>query len=115
MLRASSEHDGVDYSLEGILEKGAYNSGVPHAALLLEFAEAMLDTDRRRRSAARTALLNTLGEDALVDAAGVVASFDAVVKIADASGIPLEDDKARLTEGLRQELGLERFNATDDR
>ena len=37
-------------------------------------------------------------------------SFNAVVKIADASGIPLEDYKAQATQDLREALGLERFN-----
>ena len=35
-----------------------------------------------------------LGEEALADAAGVIAIFSAVVKVADGIGIPLEDFKA---------------------
>lgn len=105
MLRASSDHDGADYGLQDIIDGGGA-SGVADAALLLEFAEAMLSEDGARRDAARQELWRTLGDAALVDAAGVVASFDAVVKLADASGIPLEGDKARATERLRAELGL---------
>ncbi len=104
MLRASSEHDDAGYSLQGILQHG--DSGVPHAALLVEFAEAMLGDDQRRQHDARQQLRQTLGEAALADAAAVVASFDAVVKIADASGILLEEDKARATVELRAELDL---------
>jgi hypothetical protein len=51
-----------------------------------------------------------LGAAALVDAAAVVASFNAVVKLADACGIPLEDFKAEATADLRAELQLEKLN-----
>ena len=81
-----------------------------HAALLIEYAEAMLGGDAGRRVRARAALHRDLGAAALVDAAAIVASFNAVVKLADGSGIPLEDYKAAGTADLRVELGLERLN-----
>lgn len=84
--------------------------GVPHAALLIEFGEAMLRGDAARRASARLAVFDALGPAALVDAAAIVASFNAVVKVADASGIPLEDFKAEGTADLRVALGLEKLN-----
>lgn len=70
----------------------------------------MLQDDAGRRAAAREALREALGPAALADAAAIVASFNAVVKIADGTGIPLEDFKAASTEDLRVALGLERLN-----
>jgi hypothetical protein len=84
--------------------------GVPHGAALVEFGEAMLGGDAQRRALAREAIYNDLGAQALVDAAAIVASFNAVVKLADGSGIPLEDFKAEATVVLREELGLEKLN-----
>jgi len=84
--------------------------GVPQAIELLEFAEAMLDDDRERQARARAAVHDALGAEALVDAAAIVASFNAVVKIADGTGIPLEDEKAAATETLRESLGLDRLD-----
>ena len=84
--------------------------GVEHAPLLIEFAEAVLGDDDKRRADAQNAVVHTLGPAALADAAAIVASFNAVVKLADGSGIPLEDFKAAATEDLRAELGLERLN-----
>ena len=52
-----------------------------------------------------------LGAAALVDAAAIVASFNAVVKIADATGSPLEDYKAEATRDLRSALDLDRLRA----
>jgi len=56
------------------------------------------------------AVYRALGAAALVDAAAIVASFNAVVKIADGTGIPLEEAKAAATADLRAALGLERLN-----
>ena len=53
----------------------------------------------------------TLGEPAMIDAAAVVAVFQAVVKIADATGIPLEDAKAEISAGFRADLGLDAYSA----
>ncbi len=57
--------------------------------------------------ATRTALWRAVGDAALVDAAATVASFNAVVKIADGTGIPIEEAKAAATVELREALGLD--------
>ncbi len=36
----------------------------------------------------------------------MIAGFNAFPRVADATGIPLEDQKADMTAGLRDELGL---------
>jgi hypothetical protein len=87
---------------------------VPHAPVLIEFGEAMLRGNEKRRALAQEAVYRDLGADALVDAAAIVASFNAVVKLADASGIPLENFKAQATADLRDELGLERLHRSAD-
>jgi hypothetical protein len=78
--------------------------------MLIEFGEAMLGSERNRQAAARQSVYRALGPEGLVDAAAIVASFNAVVKIADATGIPLEDYKEAATQDLRTALGLERLN-----
>ena len=85
---------------------------MPHAELLIEFAEAATGDDPDRLARARTAVADTLGPAALVDSAGVAAIFQAVVRIADATGIPLEDYKAEITEDVREELGINDFPST---
>ena len=56
---------------------------------------------------ARTALIDAAGIDAFVDAAGVTASFNSVVRIADATGIPLEESKRERSADVRAELGID--------
>ena len=70
----------------------------------------MLRGDAARQMRAREAIYLAIGPAALVDAAAIVASFNAVVKLADGSGIPLEEFKAKATQDLREHLGLERLN-----
>ncbi len=82
---------------------------MPQAAILIELVEALHARDETRAMPARDAVYGALGEAAFVDACAVFASFNAVVKIADATGIPLEDYKAAATLDLRAGLGLDRL------
>jgi hypothetical protein len=83
----------------------AFDPGIAHGALLVEFAEAVLGADEARLGAARARLLGAMGAQALVDAAGVVGFFNAIDRVADATGTPLDDktlvDSAALREHLR--------------
>ena len=88
---------------------GAGDGGVAHGRLLVEFAEAVLGDDAARLAATRAALGAALGEAGLVDAAGIVGFFDAIDRVADATGVPLEDGKARDTVGFRAELGIDAY------
>jgi hypothetical protein len=61
---------------------------VPHAAELLELAEAVVLREPQRIAAARAKLRAALGEAGLVDAAAIAAAFHGFVRIADSTGIP---------------------------
>jgi hypothetical protein len=110
MLRVSVESEGGEVNLSALTggAPGA-ESGVAHGAALVRFAEAVLGDDDAELRLAREALLAALGAEAFVEAAGVVSNFQRMVRIADATGIPLDAPVAMLTEDLRQELGLSRF------
>jgi hypothetical protein len=53
-----------------------------------------------------------MGEPAMVDAAAVIAGFNGITRIADATGIPLEDFKAEQSENWRATLGINQFADT---
>jgi len=90
------------------------DSGIPNAAILIEFAEAAVGADTARLDAARTAVIDAMGGAALSDAAGVAALFNAIDRVADATGIPLEEEKAEMTEGMRDQLGINAFGAVPE-
>ena len=109
MLRESSNRSGT---LDSLNLQGAVNpdtdSGVPHGNLLTAFAEAAVrQTDAL--PALREQIVGELGEQELVDAAGVVANFQRMVRIADSCGIPLDEFTREATEDCREELGLHEF------
>jgi hypothetical protein len=86
--------------------RGAGGSGVAHEAELLAFADAAIG-EKGRLAQARAALVAAVGEEAMADAAGVVAGFDAITRVADGSGIPLEPPKAEATADWRTRLGID--------
>ena len=109
LLRGSGEHTGDAYDFAAIAGTNTGDGGVPHGRLLIAFAEAALGRDGERLAAARDALVATMGAAALVDSAAVVAIFESAVRIADATGIPLEEPKAAQTAAIRAELGIDDY------
>jgi hypothetical protein len=91
---------------------GASEMRVPHAAELLAFVEAALSFDPAKIAQTRATVLAAMGEAAMVDAAGVIAGFNGITRIADATGIPLEDAKAEQSAAWRATLGIDQFANT---
>ena len=85
---------------------GVAESGVPDGALLLEFTDAVLGGDDAHLAQVRSRLRSRLGDEQLVDAAGAVASFNAVVKVADGTGLTVDEFRRKFADQLREELKL---------
>ncbi len=85
------------------------DGGVPHGARLVAFTEAAMGADDARLAGERQALRALLSPEAFFDVAGVIGAFNVVDRIADATGIPLDDAMAAMSAGVRQELDLARF------
>jgi hypothetical protein len=109
LLRASGVTANRDYDLAAVTGSGSGDAGVPDSRLLVEFAEAVLGEDDAALSRLRAAMLTALGPQGLVDAAAIVGLFDAIDRVADATGIPLEADKRAQSADIRSALGLDRF------
>ena len=107
MLRGSGRHSGRDYRFEGVVE-GDGGSGVADETELLAFADAAVSADGDL-TAARSALIALIGLEAMADAAAVVAGFDAITRVADGTGIPLESPKAEASAGWRASVGIDDY------
>ena len=92
-------------------EVAAARSGVAHADLLLAYADALVGEDDTVLGPSRAELLRGVGAGGLVDAAAVVANFERMVRIADATGIPLDAPLSVLGADLARELGLLRYGS----
>jgi hypothetical protein len=89
--------------------EAAATSGVEHGTVLIAFAEAMVEDDDAALTHARQAMIEVLGPAAMVDAAGVASNFERMVRIADSTGIQLDERMEVLSKEVRENLRLERF------
>ena len=69
----------------------------------------MLGADDKRLADIQSEIRGKLGDAALVDAAAIAATFNAIDRVADSTGIPIEDGKAESTADFRAELGINAF------
>jgi hypothetical protein len=84
---------------------------IPHAEVLIRFADAAFARDEQALHPARQAVIAAMGTAAMVDAAGVVSNFQRMVRIADSTGIPVDAAMQVLSQDLREELGINRYVA----
>ena len=109
MLRVSSEVDDETVNLESLVSGDAAGNNLPGSAPLLAFAEVALGDDAQAITTARDNVTEALGEAAMIDAAGIIANFQRMVRIADSTGIPLDPPVVMMTQDLRADLGLNEY------
>ena len=80
-----------------------------HGALLARYAELLHGGEDLDEIQAE--LVAAVGEEGLVDAAAVCANFNMMVRIADGTGTPLDEGSVAMSDGLRQELGLDELTS----
>jgi polygalacturonase len=82
--------------------------GIPAGAELLAFTSAV-ELDDRDVGEARAALERAIGPDATRDAAATIAIFNGLVRVADGTGIQLDEGVFSASVDDRALLGLDRF------
>lgn len=119
MLRESSQtqHLADNLDLTAVTD-ASKDSGVAHGELLIRFAEAVLGNNEigleTARDIVRQEILTELGPEALVDAAGVVATFMQMVRIADSTGIAVVGPMLEKSSDFRTELGLNAYGSAQN-
>ena len=112
---SSSQTTQIEIDREGINgDQTSAARGIEFGAELMRFAEAVARRDPMALPAARAALLQSAGPAVLVDAAGVAASFQRMVRIADSIGIPVDNLDSDLSREVRAALRLERFHSAQN-
>jgi hypothetical protein len=113
MLSLSADINNADVNLQMINgDETATDGGVLHAKPLMKFAEALALRDEQALAQARQDLLETAGPQVLVDAACIAGNFQRMVRIADATGIPLDPGNMDMSTEVRAELDfMERFDS----
>ena len=118
MLRASTQVSGEAVNLNGIVEGNEVQTGLRGGEALIRFAEASVgdsvDDKADDIRVAREAVKDELGENSMVDAAGVIANFQRMVRIADGTGIPLDTPVAMMTSSIREDLGINEYGSASN-
>jgi hypothetical protein len=106
----SGTHTGDDYDVGAVTGSDPTGGGVAHGRLLTEFAEAVCAREETWIAKARSRIIAAMDDKALRDIAAVVAGFSGYPRIADATGIPLEDYKEAATADMRATFDLNRLD-----
>ena len=109
MLRASGQNNNCDVDIQSVNGDISAAQSVKYGEELLTFTEAVANRSAADLSISRAALLAAAGPEVLVDAAGVAANFQRMVRIADSMGIPVDNMDTELGQSVRNDLALERF------
>lgn len=109
LLRASGERDNQSYDLSAVTDDHG-DSGVPHSDTIRALTEAAVGNRWDELEAARDAASAVMGEQAMVDVLTVAAGFNGITRVADATGIPLDDRARAATEEMRAAVGIDHFH-----
>lgn len=110
MLRASSKPLGQRIDAAAAVRGEA--AGVAHGALLVGFVDAATSGDSDQAAAARAELAAAAGAQAVVDAAAVLANFEMMTRVADATGAVQLPVRLETLAAEREALGLDRFQSS---
>lgn len=69
----------------------------------------MVGDDPAALGEARAALIAAMGTEAMVDASAVTAMFNAIDRVADSTGCPIDEDRLEPTADFRESLGISAF------
>ena len=110
MLRVSAMTTETEVDLQGVNgDATSAAMGIEYGAELMSFAESLAQRDESGLARSRTALRQAAGDKVLVDAAGVAANFQRMVRIADSIGIPFDNMQSDFANSIQTELNLARF------
>ncbi len=92
----------------GAVRGDAVDSGVEEGGVLIDYTNAVMARDAEGITRTRDAIVETLGSSAVADSAAVIAIFNVVDRVADATGIPIDDGFTRdMRYAIGEELGMQ--------
>ena len=78
------------FDLDGILTGGTSENGIENGALIIAFVDAVLGVEDDDLDDIRDELIHKTGAEGLVDTAATIASFNSIVRVANATGTQLD-------------------------
>ena len=108
LLRASGERDNEDYDVNSVTSD-SLDPGVPQGSWLRALTEAAISGDWLGLAELRPDAEAQLGVQQTIDALTVAAAFNGITRVADATGIPLDENTEATTAAMRETTGIARF------
>lgn len=108
LLRASSHNENGNYDLSSVTSDEG-DPGVPYGQWLRALTEATIRGDWLALAEIRPKAEAAMGQQQTIDALTVAAAFNGITRVADATGIPLDDNTAQTTADMREAVGIQRF------
>ena len=108
LLRASGQRDEHNYDLETVTRNEG-DSGVPHSDLLRALTEQSILGDWAALAETRNRAIQLMGAQPTVDTLTVAAAFNGITRVADATGIPLDDNTEAVTIDMRASTGIDEY------
>ncbi len=109
LLGLSGERSNQALNLTGVMSDASAKIGVEQEEILLQIAEAVYNGNREELAAIRQEAIREIGAQALVDAIAVAAGFNGITKIANATGLPLDDTTENNTVEMRKETNIDYY------
>tara|TARA_B110000263_G_C15096255_1_gene413127 strand:+ start:380 stop:751 length:372 start_codon:yes stop_codon:yes gene_type:complete len=112
-LRESGRATNLKINLEALI-KPTLEIGVPGGKEILNFAEALIGTNRSTLDQTRLDLANALGPAAVSAASAIAANFTKNDRIANGCGIPSEPKMLKASKDIRANLGLNDYRSAEN-
>lgn len=105
MLRASAIEFGYEIDIAVIADPGI-PIGIPGGGVLLRLVDVLHGESRASLKTVHSEIIEQLGTEALVDAAGVFGNFQMMNRVAEGSGIPISQMTIERESEMMTRLGL---------
>lgn len=112
LLRASGQQENADYNLNSVTSD-TMHSGVVDEEHLRKLTEAAVSSDWLSLPNITANAEKAMGLQKTVDALVVAAAFNGITRVADATGIPLDQNTRDTTVDMREATGIQSFDYTE--
>lgn len=112
LLRASGQQENKEYDLRSVTMSDI-TAGVADEAHLRALTEATIKGDWLGLAAIRKQAETTMGIQQTIDTLIVAAAFNGITRVADATGIPLDENTEQTTSELRETTGIQRYEYSE--
>jgi hypothetical protein len=109
LLRASGEREQGDYNVLSVTDD-KIDPGVPNGTVIRQITERTISCDWLGLAEYREQANDLIGAQQVVDVCVVAAAFNGITRVADCTGIPLDDNTSASTEQLREQTGIQAFD-----